>query len=159
MDTYWGLYWITRLEGVNTLLKAFGIISVIICIALFLTWLLSVDTDKSSREDIKLLSATRKTIKRIWVSLIPILIVLWTVFALIPTQKEAIFIVAGGKTLNWAIQDSSLSRLPSQSTQLMSTFLEQQINSLTKDVSEEVAVAKDSITKEIKSTVSKNLLK
>lgn len=165
MNTYLGLYLLTRLNSIYAFAVTFSIFSTILTIVLFVVWITTVDRESSTSSwDNCIASKTRATIKTIWKSLLPIMIFLWMIVVLIPTQKQAIFIVAGGKTLNWAIQDSSLTKLPSQSTQLMSSFLEQQISSLTKDINNEADSVKvglkdmkDSVSKEIK-TAKKSLI-
>jgi len=81
----------------------------------------------------------------------------------LPSAKEVVFIIAGGKTIDWAMQDSSLTKMPSQSTQLTSAFLEKQINELTSDtelsIGSKTKDVKGSVSKEIKNTVVKELLK
>ena len=67
-----------------------------------------------------------KLIKIVKRSLIPVFVVSLLVACLIPTQKEAVFIIAGGKTIDWAMADTSLNKIPSQTTAIISRFLEYQ---------------------------------
>jgi len=160
MNPYLGLYLLTRIGNIKGFLIFLGVATGIMAAILFITWVTSVDTETSkSGYDNTLQSKTRNIIKKIWLSLIPISIVIWFFVTLIPTQKEFIFIIAGGKTLNWAVQDSNIAKIPSQSTQLMSDFLEQQIKSLTDDTKKGIVDVKDSVSKDIKNTVVKELLK
>lgn len=48
----------------------------------------------------------------------------------VPTKNEAIVIIAGGKTLDFIKQDSSLNKIPSQTTAIISQFLQNEIDTL-----------------------------
>ena len=48
----------------------------------------------------------------------------------LPTQKEAVFIVAGGKTINFIQADTSIRKIPEQTTSIISTFLDKKIKEL-----------------------------
>lgn len=50
----------------------------------------------------------------------------------LPTRNEAIMILAGGKALDYVQTDSNLVKLPYQTTEFISKFLETEINELKK---------------------------
>ena len=45
----------------------------------------------------------------------------------IPTQNEAIVIFAGGKTIDFIEADSSIQKIPHQTTEIISKFMENEI--------------------------------
>lgn len=49
---------------------------------------------------------------------------------LIPTKGEIIFISAGGKTIDFIKSDSSINKIPSQSTKLITDFMQDQIEKM-----------------------------
>ena len=116
MNTYFFLYLLTRLDSLNFML------AIIIIVSLILVFILGV-VGLASEDDFFYFFKKRYL-------LIPtIALILAT---LIPTKNEAIVIIAGGKTIEWAKQDSSLQKLPEQTTLLISNYLEKQINELEK---------------------------
>lgn len=63
-------------------------------------------------------------------SAIWILIISSLFMCFIPTKNEALLIVAGGKTMDYIQSDTSLSKIPYQTTQALSTVLENEIKKL-----------------------------
>jgi hypothetical protein len=53
--------------------------------------------------------------------------------SLTPTRNEAILIMAGGKTLDFAQSDTSLSKIPYEATEIISGYLEKSIKELKKE--------------------------
>lgn len=49
------------------------------------------------------------------------------VLIFLPTRNEVIAIYAGGKTLDFAQQDSSLAKIPAQTTEVISNYLDKMI--------------------------------
>ena len=46
---------------------------------------------------------------------------------LTPTKEEAVFIVAGGKVIDFVQKDSSINKIPGQTTSILSTWLDEQL--------------------------------
>jgi hypothetical protein len=115
------LYWLTRLDGINSLLGTLSVIG-IIC---FVVWLVSFFVQLEDMEG-SLWKSHRSAFLKI---VIPTAFVM-IVDMLTPDRDEAIFIMAGGKTLDFAAQDSSLQAIPAQTTLMISKFLEQQIEEI-----------------------------
>jgi len=51
----------------------------------------------------------------------------------IPSRDEAIMILAGGKTMDYIQSDTSLNKLPYQTTQIISEYLDKKIKDLKTD--------------------------
>lgn len=51
----------------------------------------------------------------------------------LPTQKEAIMIIAGGKTMDFIQKDTSVRKIPHQTTEFISEYLDKQIKELSKE--------------------------
>ena len=50
-------------------------------------------------------------------------------FALfIPSKNDVIFIIAGGKTIDFIKSDTSINKIPAQTTKLITDYLQEQIN-------------------------------
>ena len=121
------IYWLTRLDNINSLFGWMIGVS-IVCIVAMLTF-----RGISYLED-------HKYKKKPW--LFGMFIFLLFLGALgrtfTPTTKEAVFIVAGGKTLDYMAKDTSLNKIPGQVTSITSTWLEKKLNELESDVKEQV---------------------
>lgn len=121
------IYWLTRLDNINELFGWMIGVS-IVCILTMLAF-----RGMSWLED-------NEYKKKPW--LFGMFIFMLFVGALgrvlTPTTKEAIFIVAGGKTLDYVSKDTSLSKIPGQVTSITSTWLEKKLNELESDVKEQV---------------------
>lgn len=123
MTTYSQLYWLTRLDSINTL----SFIIVVICsiVIMFTTIHLFASFDYYNDED-KEQIMTKNIRKYSIYLLIPFSII--TIF--LPTKNEMIFIVAGTKTINFIEKDTSINKIPSQTTAIISKMLEENINKL-----------------------------
>ncbi len=135
MSNYSKIYWLTRLDGINGFFIGMAIISIVLLIAIIIGNLMSKDFDQfHSGEKLKARIKTREQI----VGKIKYLIFtffLGTLVAIfLPTQKEAVFIVAGGKTIDFIQKDSSIQKLPEQTTLLISTFFDKQIKEMNEPV-------------------------
>jgi hypothetical protein len=52
----------------------------------------------------------------------------------VPTQKEAVVIFAGGKTIDFIEADSSIQKIPHQTTEMISKFMENEILEMNKEL-------------------------
>ena len=121
MNIYEKLYWLTRLDYLQNIFIAMTIILGL----WFLGHLIAKCMGSLEDENYYLIkSKFARIIVPIcfWLSL--------TTACLIPTQKEAIFIIAGGKTINFIQSDTSLCKIPSQTTAIVSDFLNNQIKAI-----------------------------
>lgn len=131
MTNYEKLYLLTRLDGIGALFTAISIISFLIILGIIIFSFASADFDDIfSREEQKKRKESRKkyTNKVNW--LVPICFLFTIASVLTPSQKEAVFIIAGGKTIDFIEQDSSMNKIPSQTTQIISSFLDNQIKEI-----------------------------
>jgi hypothetical protein len=108
-------------------------ISFVLLLAIIIYYFSSKDFDQFYKRDEETLSArisTRKkyTSKIKWLVIIFIISVFGSVF--IPNKNEAIIIIAGAKTIDFIQKDESINKIPSQTTLLISKFLEDNINKL-----------------------------
>ena len=118
METTTQLYWLTRLDGI---LIVFWTLTVIGFFILCFIGIASVAGDIDFKD-----SAFIKFFKKlIFIFSISLLSVLF-----IPSKDEVIFIVAGGKTIDFIKNDSSINKLPGQTTKYISEILQKEINKL-----------------------------
>ena len=130
------IYWLTRLDGINGLFMTLLVLGIILLFLYFMAMGISNDFD---RDDMKDFSTRYKWSKR-WFIIMIIFGGLGATFT--PTTKEAIFIIAGGKTLDYVSKDTSLNKIPGQISTITSTWLEKKLNELETDVKTKIENSK-----------------
>ncbi len=118
MSNYSKIYWLTRLDYLQGLFMVISIIGGIGLLFYIIFGLINADCEDKP---------FRKKPLYIWV---PVLFTTVLIGSLIPTKKEAILIIAGGKTMDYVEKDTSLNKLPYQTTAIISEFLDKQLKDL-----------------------------
>lgn len=121
MSNYSKIYWLTRLDYLQGLLTI-AIVVIAIGLTIYAAFFFSA-YDNQDREDIKEKFGRLKN----WLILSVVIIGLLLCF--IPSKDEAIEIYAGGKTMDFIQTDSSINKIPAQTTMLITNFLKKQIDS------------------------------
>jgi len=133
MNNYTKLYWLTRLDGINALFCTLLVVSILAILAIIIGNLMGMDMDSCYREsEVIERKKFRQKIQGYlkWLYIVAFLSCLVVVF--LPTQKEAIIIVAGGKTMNYIQSDTSLQKIPHQTTKIISDYMDKQIKEINK---------------------------
>lgn len=114
------LYWLTRLDTFKGIGIALMIIGLVATFILFISIQIE-GYDKEGRQEMRQ--------EYSWVRKITIPFIIFggltTLF--LPSRNEVIFIIAGGKAMDFVESDSSLNKIPAQSTKLITDYLENQI--------------------------------
>ena len=63
----------------------------------------------------------------------PLIIIAACIRLFLPTKNEMIMIYAGGKAMDFVQQDSSINKIPAQSTKIISDYLDKTIEDLKED--------------------------
>ena len=131
MNNYAKIYWLTRLDGINGFFIGMAIISIVLIIGIIIGGLMSKDFDEFYHDE-KLKS--RIKVREQFTSKVKYLVFTFFLGTLVsiflPTQKEAVMIVAGGKTIDFIQQDTSIRKIPEKTTLLISSFFDKQIKEL-----------------------------
>jgi hypothetical protein len=116
------IYWLTRLSSIQGLFATVAIISTtIISAGLLMYTIMMID---SYEDEIKEFKQKRKWfVNRIWV-----VCLLWIVSILTPDTKEAMLIIAGGKTMDYVEQDTALKKIPYKATELILKKMDEYID-------------------------------
>jgi hypothetical protein len=115
------IYWLTRLDGIHRLFDTIMILSILGLVIYMVIKLIDyIELNKGT--------------KRPW--LVATCIFFLSISAIgktfLPTTKEAIFIVAGGKTLDYITTDTSVNKIPDKLANITTTWLDQKLDELKK---------------------------
>ena len=122
MSNYAKLYWLTRLDSIVTVL----IFLLIICVVGLIMYFVSkVDCygDEEYDEFKKNYGGYKKTAIVLGCISVGLLVFL-------PSKDEVILIVAGGKAMDFVESDTSINKLPSQTTALITEYLDKQLKEI-----------------------------
>ena len=120
------IYWLTRLSSIQGLFATAAIITSTFITAGLLAY--SVQLVDSYEHEQKELKQKRKWfVNKIW-----IVCLLWVVTILTPDTKEAMLIIAGGKTMDYVQQDTSLRKIPYKATELILKKMDEYVDETTK---------------------------
>ena len=134
METTTVLYWITRLDGIISFLIGLGILGGVIILSIIIASLVSSDFDEFHNDnEISRRKNTRKRWRNKIKWILPLTITFFLIAVFIPSKKDAIFIIAGGKTIDWAKADTNLAKIPSQTTLIISKYFDKQVKELEKE--------------------------
>ena len=120
------IYWLTRLSSIQGLFATVAIIvTTIISAGLLMYTIMMIDSSESEQKEFK--QKRKWFVNRIW-----IICLLWIVTILTPDTKEAMLIIAGGKTMDYVQQDTSLQKIPYKTTELILKKMDQYIDETSK---------------------------
>ena len=120
------IYWLTRLSSIQGLFATVAIIvTTIISAGLLMYTIMMIDSSESEQKEFK--QKRKWFVNRIW-----IICLLWIVTILTPDTKEAMLIIAGGKTMDYVQQDTSLQKIPYKTTELLLKKMDQYIDETSK---------------------------
>ena len=130
MSNYSKIYWLTRLDNIQVLFFVLIVISAIAVIAYLVSYSAIYEYGKGETEA----AQSRFSKKNKWIvkySLISF-ILSFLIVTFLPSKNDMIVIYAGGKTMNYIQSDTSLAKIPYQTTTIISNYLDKQINVLKK---------------------------
>ena len=126
MSNFWKIYWLTRLDSFGAFLSVILFLCSFGIIIYFIIRYVILDDYDYKNSSFKKYDFIPK-----YLIVICIIVGLFKVFT--PTQNEAILIIAGSKTLDFAQKDSSLNKIPYQTTELITNYLDKQIKDTQKE--------------------------
>jgi len=127
MNNYEKIYWLTRLDAIEDFVLTMMILGTVAIVGRMLYRAFTyLEGDKA--EPIRWY--THLWFWSLYLSSI-------AAFIFVPTQKEAVIIFAGGKTIDFIEADSSIQKIPHQTTLLISNFMDKQIQSIETEIQKE----------------------
>jgi len=125
MNNYSKIYWLTRLDNIQVFFITALSISIFIFFAYHVIKGIECDWDEE-KENFEKAYGKYKTIS-FWTSIIAGFILVF-----MPTKTDIILIYAGGKTMGYVQTDTSLSKIPYQTTAIISKYLDNSIKEMEK---------------------------
>ena len=122
------IYWLTRLSNISGFFLTLGVISAVIIGIGILGYSIAIVDCWNDDKIAKYKVARKKFINEKWV---PILLFIF--YVLTPTTKEAMLIIAGGKTLDYVQSDTSLQKIPYKATELILKKMDEYVDETTKE--------------------------
>jgi uncharacterized membrane protein SpoIIM required for sporulation len=122
------IYWLTRLSSISDLFFGLGMLSGIFIFVGVLAYTFMIMDFPSDEDEIEYKQKRKKFFNKIWV---PILFFVLNI--LTPNTKEAMLIIAGGKTLDYVQSDTALQKIPYKATELILKKMEDYIDETTSD--------------------------
>jgi len=121
MNNYAKLYWLTRLDSLNSLFIATAVIAGILIVLHFI-----IKGVSSIEEDEPCCILKKWQLNTFMIA--GITSVILTSF--LPNKNEAILIMAGGKAMDYIQSDTSLSKVPYQTTSIISEYLDKTLKEM-----------------------------
>ena len=129
------IYWITRLDGINTVAIVIVIITVIISIISLVGYFVSLGNIsyykervkkgfKGLEDDVEEWINYAKVWKKIWVIFVPILIVSTLVKVFVPTTNEAFVIYGVGGTIDYIKSNPTAKQLPDKCVKALDRWVD-----------------------------------
>ncbi len=128
-----GLYFLNRLDAFRTVLTILLITGILGIIAYYVMRAIST-VDKKEVDEFN----TNNRWRRRTMFTLSIIGAIGLTF--IPTTKQMIFIIAGGKTLDYVSKDQSLRKIPGQVTEITTEWLDKKLKEIQADVKQEAGI-------------------
>lgn len=123
MTNYTKLYWLTRLDNIQALLS----IALLISGAIYIVYYIARYIDCFDSDD--RIKYKKEFGKYANVSFI-ITLISGIILVFMPTKKDIIIIYAGGKTMDYVQSDTSLAKIPYQTTAIITEYLDKSLKEI-----------------------------
>jgi len=121
------IYWLTRLSNISDFFLTLGVISAII-VGIGVLGYSIVLIESYGDDEIEYKQKRKMFFNKVW---IPILFFVMCI--LTPNTKEAMLIIAGGKTLDYVQSDTSLQKIPYKATELILKKMDEYVDETVRD--------------------------
>jgi hypothetical protein len=122
------IYWLTRLSNISGFLLTLSVISSVIIGIGILGYSIAILEPYGTDDEVRYKQIRKKFMNKTW---IPTL--LFVFYILTPDTKEAMLIIAGGKTMDYVQSDTSLKKIPYKATEMILKKMDEYIDETTKD--------------------------
>lgn len=149
MNSYFLIYFLTRVDAISTLFSLLIAFFAIIVIFPFLYHLVVSDGDFDlpeyidNKDNYGNKARTHKKLKKMKRWSIPCFIFFVLIQIALPNKTDLIYILAGGKTLDFVKTDKSIQEIPGNTTEIVNNVLKLSV----KELEEKIGQPKDTISK------------
>ncbi len=123
MSNYSKLYWLTRLDYIQGTFVFLAIVFGIILIA----YMIIRAIECYDKEDKKEYDSEYGVIRKLCYFILPIS---FLVIMFMPSKTDMIIIYAGGKAMDYVQSDTSLAKIPYQTTSIITQYLDKELTEL-----------------------------
>lgn len=127
MSNSFFIYLATRLTGISLTCWVLTVVSGLIYCGMTFYRLIDLDLDSTSDWMVARVKRNARSMK----FTLRFFIISLTIAVLMPTTKEAVFIYAGGKTLDYVQKDTSLQKIPYKATEIIIHKMDEYLNDST----------------------------
>lgn len=129
------IYWITRLDGINTISMGITVVACIVSIIALVRYFVSLSNIKyykgrvksrgdSFKEDVEEWIGYKEIWKKIWIVFIPTLILFTLVRLFVPTTNEALVIYGVGGTIDYVKSNPTAKQLPDKCVKALDRWVD-----------------------------------
>lgn len=129
------IYWITRLDGINTISWVIAVIAFIVSIIALAGYFVSLSNikyykgrvksrDNSYEEDVEEWIGYKEDWKKIWIVFIPTLVLFTLVRLFVPTTNEALVIYGVGGTIDYVKSNPTAKQLPDKCVKALDRWVD-----------------------------------
>lgn len=132
MSIYSKLYLLTKLDNIYGFIIFIGILLCFITVALIIWYNITKYEDicDFSKVERRLHSILLEKIKHKVRLIIPFCVLFLILMILFPSKRDIIFIIAGGKTIEFIQNDTNIKKIPNMTTEYLYEILDKKINEL-----------------------------
>ena len=123
MNNYSKIYWLTRLDNIQAIFISALIISLCVLFVYHIIMIIQC-SDNDDRKEYNINYGKFKNTS-FWIALVT-----GAFLVFLPSKNDMIMIYAGGKTMDYVQSDTSLSKIPYQTTAIISEYLDKSIKEL-----------------------------
>lgn len=123
MSNYTTIYWLTRLDHIQELLITLLMLSIFAVAFYFMAMMFTCYDQEAFNE-------YSKRFKKYRNASFLCIVISSLLLVFMPNKNDMILIYAGGKTMDYIQTDTSLTKIPYQTTSIISGYLDQKINEL-----------------------------
>ena len=170
MDYTQVFYWITVADSIKSAFDTFSnlftwlfALSGVVYVVVFVCKSGTIATnncktveEEKTDPDVRGLQSALNYISKLFYTSLVLSVILWIAWAVVPTKKDGLLIIAGGQTLNYLSTDSSAKKLPSEAL----NYVVVELQSMAKEAKVDLGISgqKDKIIEEAKNMTASEVI-
>lgn len=151
-------YWLAVADNARVFFGwAVGIFMIALVVCIIAKIAINTSTSYYGDDGIIEKAGDNKVTNKYMFRIVPFTVLFWFLLVLTPTKRDALFIVAGGQTLNYLSSDSTAQQIPAEALNLVVT----ELRKMGKEASVEldITTTKERVLEDAKKLSTEDLLK